>query len=146
MAVDVTVQCRGTRVYHLPSSMGTHDCLNCYQLILSTNCTFIFGAIRIDKGALAMFLILHPFTNVPSTILESESIYLISWQQTPWKLFGFYRTEDRFWPDFADITLSNMVIHRSFTVPTHRLLANIQGLVSFAVPVKPSLVLSCTKP
>ena len=56
-----------------------------------------------------------------------------------WKFLGFYRTEDRFWPDFASI--SNMIIHRSFTMftgPTHLLhllSANVRGPVSFTVSV-----------
>ena len=35
--------------------------------------------------------------------LIGKSDLLCSAWQTPRKLFVFYRTEDRFWPDFADI-------------------------------------------
>ena len=30
-------------------------------------------------------------------------IYIFVYNQTPQKLLGFHQTEDRFWPDFADI-------------------------------------------
>ena len=36
--------------------------------------------------------------------------------QTPWKLLGFHRTEDRFWADFADIKHDyTQEFHRSYS-------------------------------
>ena len=49
------------------------------------------------------------------------------------------RRRENFWPrtDFGLILLiSNMVIHRSFTGPTHLLSANVRGPVSFAMSAK----------
>ena len=44
----------------------------------------------------------------------------------------FYRTEKGFWLDFTDFNL-NMIIHKSFTGPTHFLSANVRVQVSLAV-------------
>ena len=56
-------------------------------------------------------------------------------QQTPRKLLNLYRTEEGFWPDFADIKYDyTQYFYRSLN---HLLSANVRGPVSFAVSGQP---------
>ena len=58
---------------------------------------------------------------------------MISHIQTPWKLLGFYQTEEGIWPDFADFK-PHLLYTRVLPVLLLFLSANVRGPVRFKAP------------